>query len=304
MAMAACSSSDGEAPAASSATNLSIVTTIYPLHYLTQRIGGDQAQVANLVPAGTEPHDWEPTPRDIASIHRAKLFVYNGVGLEPWVDRVRRDVPSDSLRIVDASTLVVLIDGEADAHETEEQAGENSDASKDPHVWLDPSRYAQQAEAIALAMTQVDPAGEGTYTANLKALQRDLADLEQEFRTGLSSCKRNAIVTSHAAFGYLADRFGLVQLAVSGLSPEAEPSPARLREIVREVRAIGATHIFFETLVTPKVAQTVAREVGAQTLVLNPLEGLTQEQVRANENYLTLMRKNLANLKVALACQQ
>ncbi|MEK7777222.1 MAG: zinc ABC transporter substrate-binding protein, partial [Chloroflexota bacterium] len=173
----------------------------------------------------------------------------------------------------------------------------------DPHVWLDPRLYGQQAQLIHDAMVQADPAGAAAYDANLSNLQADLAKLETEMRNGLAACRSNTIVSAHEAFGYMAERFGLRQLALAGLTPEVEPSPARMKELVQEIKQTGATYIFFESLTTPAVAEAIARETGAKTLEMNPLEGLTQDQLRAGDNYFTIMRQNLANLRTALACQ-
>ena len=166
--------------------------------------------------------------------------------------------------------------------------------TKDPHVWLDPIRYAEIAERIGEELDRRPEAER--FAAKLRAL-------DGEFRRGLSHCERHEIVTSHAAFGYLAERYGLEQVAITGIAPEAEPTPRELEDVVREVQAVGATTIFFETLVSPRLAETVAREVGAKTAVLDPLEGLTKQEVGAGEDYFSIMRENLAALRKALACR-
>ena len=268
-----------------------VLTTIYPLQYLAQRIGGDRVKATNLVPSGVETHDWEPSPRDIFSIQEANLFIYNGGGFEPWADRVIDGLPKDGPIVVEATAGLEL------GH------GDGQEDNLDPHLWLDPHRYQQQAEAIATALKKTDPPSAEVYSANLNTLREDLDQLQTEMEQGLASCERDAIVVSHAAFGYLVDRLGLEQLAVSGLSPEVEPSPARMREIIEEVQQLGATHIFFETLVNSDVSKTIAREVGAETLVLNPLEGLTKDEQKAGEDYFSIMGRNLANLRTALECR-
>lgn len=290
-----------------------VVSTFYSLQYLAQRISGNRMEVVNLTPPGVEPHDWEPTPRDITTIQRARVFIYNGAGFEPWVERVVAGLPANGPLVVDTTDGLELRHGEGHDHE-EETSGSNGtpqatrepdhdEEELDPHVWLDPDLYGEQARRVAGTLAQADPAGKDVYDANLTSLLEDLEELEEEMEKGLASCKRDTIVVSHSAFSYLMEHLGIKQLSISGLSPEVEPSPARMREIVRQVREIGATHIFFETLVSPAVAQTIAREVGAQTLVLNPLEGLSEQELQAGEDYLTIMRKNLANLRVALGCQ-
>ncbi len=281
---------------------ISVITTVYPLEYLARRIGGERVSVTNLTPPGSEPHTWEPSPADLASIQRAQVFIYNGAGFEPWAERVASELPEEGPVVVEASQGLGL-HALPDAALHQDDTVEHLEGGLDPHVWLDPLRYAQQGEKVKQALAQADPAGEATYAANLASLKEELELLDREMAQGLASCQRDTIVVSHAAFGYLTNRYGIHQLAISGLSPDVEPSPARLREIVEQVRAVGATHIFFETLVSPRVAETIAREVGAQTLVLNPLEGLTPEELQAGQDYFSIMRQNLANLRTALACR-
>ena len=268
-----------------------VLTTIYPLQYLAQRIGGDRVKATNLVPPGVETHDWEPSPRDISSIQKADLFIYNGGGFEPWADRAIDGLSKDGPIVVEASAGLEMSNGDG------------QEDGLDPHLWLDPHRYQQQAEAIAEALRKADPPSAEVYSANLNTLREDLDHLRKEMEQGLASCERGAIVVSHAAFGHLVGRLGLKQIAVSGLSPEVEPSPARMREIIEDVQRLGATHIFFETLVNSDVSKTIAREVGAETLVLNPLEGLTREEQKAGEDYFSIMGRNLANLRTALGCR-
>jgi zinc transport system substrate-binding protein len=278
--------SDGEDDAGEPA----VVTTFYPLQYLAERIGGERVSVKNLVPPGVEPHDWEPRPRDVTAIRRAKVFIYQGAGLEAWAERVLEGLITGGPVVVRATDGLPLT------------RGEGSDEPFDPHVWLDPVLYAKQAMAVRDALAKADPAGAGLYTANLAALTADLDRLTEEMKQGLARCQRATIVTSHSAFGYLAESFGLKQVAVSGLSPESEPSPARLRDVVEQVRREGATHIFFETLVSDAVAKTIAREADVQALALNPIEGLSSDELKAGESYLTVQRQNLANLRTALGC--
>lgn len=291
LALAACTTTAQQSATPSKAT---AIATFYPLQYLAQRIGGDRVEVSSLVPPGVEPHDFEPSPQDIVAIQRGSLFVYNGAGLETWATRVVASLPANGPVPVNATRGLSL----RNALESGEGQG-----GQDPHVWLDPRLYGQQAQIVHDALVRVDPAGAAVYDANLSNLQVDLAKLETEMRNGLASCRLNTIVTAHESFGYLAERFGLRQLALAGLSPEMEPSPARMKELVQEIEGTGAKYVFFESLTTPAVAQAIARETGAKTLELNPLEGLTQDQLQAGEDYFTVMRQNLANLRTALECQ-
>ncbi len=291
LALAACTTTTQQSATPSKAT---AIVTFYPLQYLAQRIGGDRVEVSSLVPPGAAPHDFEPSPQDMVAIQRGSLFVYNGDGLETWATRVVASLPANGPVPVNATWGLPLRNGPENG---EGQGGQ------DPHVWLDPRLYGQQAQIVHDALVRVDPAGAAVYDANLSNLQADLAKLETEMRNGLASCRLNTIVSAHEAFGYLAERFGLRQLALAGLSPEVEPSPARMRELIQEIKETGATYVFFESLTTPAVAQAIARETGAKTLELNPLEGLTQDQLQAGEDYFTVMRQNLANLRTALECQ-
>jgi zinc transport system substrate-binding protein len=273
---------------------VSVVASFYPIEYLARRTGGEHIEVFNPVPPGAEPHDLELTPRSIERIQKSRVFLYLGEGFQPAVDRALDTIKGPDLVVKDVAEGLRLVPG-VDEHEEE--------AGLDPHIWLDPVMAQGIAGNVAAALKQADPANADTYTANADKVKADLAALDADFKSGLANCKRKEIITSHAAFAYLANRYGLEQVPVTGLSPEAEPSPARLQEIIAFAREHDAKYIFFETLVEPKVAQLIASEVGAQTLVLNPIEGLTSEQVSAGSDYISIMRENLANLKTALDCE-
>ena len=271
------------------------LTSFYPLYFLTTSIAGDRFAVRNLVPAGAEPHDWEPSTRDMAALRDAALFVYNGAGLDAWAPRAIAASRSTRRVDVEATQGLPLAPPEGE---------EAANYPSDPHAWLDPLLFKQMAAKVADGLTRADPAGKETYAANLAALQRRLDDLDQAYASGLRDCARREIITSHAAFGYLARRYGLEQIALEGVSPDAEPTPARLAEVARIARERGATYIYFETLVSPKVAETLAHEVGAQTLVLDPLEGLDEKGGQGGkEDYVSVMTANLANLRTGLGCR-
>ena len=263
----------------SSSDDRTVVAAFYPLALAAEQIGGDGISVRNLTPPGVEPHDLELSGSDIRTIADADLVLYLGGGFQPALE--------DAIDSASAQGVNLL-----DAVETSE--GGEAEDGVDPHVWLDPVRYAAIAERIGEELgrgPQAEP-----FVAKVEALDR-------EFRRGLSRCERDEIVTSHAAFGYLASRYGLKQVAITGVSPEAEPTPRDLESVVRQVRAIGATTVFFETLVSPRLAETVAREVGARTAVLDPLEGLSEQEIAAGEDYVSVMRENLAALRKALGCR-
>jgi zinc transport system substrate-binding protein len=254
------------------------VAAFYPLAFAAEQIGGDGVTVENLTPPGVEPHDLELSAGDIQTIGNADVVLYLGSGFQPALEKA---IDSTSAHGVDL----------LDAVETHE--GGEEEHGVDPHVWLDPIRYSLIAEQIGKELDRETEAA---------AFADRLKTLDIEFRRGLSGCEHDEIVTSHAAFGYLAERYGLKQVAITGLSPEAEPTPRDLEQVVDEVRAVGATTVFFETLISPRLAQTVAREVGAQTAVLDPIEGLTEKEAAAGEDYFSVMRENLAALRKALAC--
>lgn len=265
-----------------------IVAAFYPLEFLARELA-PEADIVTVTPAGAEPHDLELTPRDLATLADADLVLYLGNGFQPALERAVRG-KGNALDLLEGIELLERADEHGHGTEGDEREGE---ASFDPHVWLDPRRFAAMAERVAEALG--DPGA-------ASSLVTELEELDGEFRRGLARCERDVIVTSHAAFGYLADAYGLRQIALAGLSPEAEPSPRALERLVDEVEESGATTVFFETLVSPKVAETVARETGAETAVLNPLEGLTERELEAGADYVSVMRENLSALRRALAC--
>jgi zinc transport system substrate-binding protein len=251
-----------------------VVASFYPLAFAAQQIGGVGVDVEDLTPPGVEPHDLEVSPRDVARIQDADLVLLLGDGFQPQVEDAAGN-GSHVIRVLETAGLQVSPDS-------------------DPHVWLDPLRYALVGRRIASALGK--PARGRDFARRLGALDRELS-------RGLSHCRRHDLVTSHAAFAYLASRYGLRQIPITGLSPEAEPSPQRLADAIDEVRASGATTVFFEPLVSPRIADTVARETGAHTAVLDPIEGLTADAADRGETYFTRMRANLRALREGLGCR-
>jgi zinc transport system substrate-binding protein len=275
---------------------LNVVTAFYPLRFLADQIGGSSVSVRDLTKPGAEPHDVELNPRQVAEIVDAGLVVYLK-GFQPAVDQaVQQEGRGHSLDAASVVSLLPLSTGTTGQPATGE--GKESAHGMDPHVWLDPQRYAKIADAVGARLAQADPAHADTYTARAAALHTELDALDAEYAAGLKTCRRRVIVTSHSAFNYLATRYGLTQVGITGISPEAEPSPRRLAAVAAEAQRTGTTTIFFETLVSPKVAETLAREVGARTAVLDPLEGLTEP----GADYFSVMRGNLAALETALGC--
>lgn len=269
-----------------------IVASFYPLAEASARVGGDAVRVENLTPAGTEPHDLELAPRQVETIGSADLLVFVGGGFQPAVDAAAADAP----RTLDVIEGLPTRAGEPDVSTGAEGNPE------DPHVWLDPTLQAEIADRIASALSELAPAERATFDANAGSYADELAALDAEYREGLERCDRRTLVTSHAAFGYLADRYDLRQEAIAGATGEGEPAPDRLAELVRLVRAEGVTTVFTEPLAPPELAETLAREAGVRTAVLDPLEGLTPEQEAAGEDYVSVMRANLDALREGLGC--
>jgi zinc transport system substrate-binding protein len=270
-----------------------VATSFYPLYEFTRQITGTAARVISLVPAGVEPHDWEPSPQDLTRIREARAFVYNGAGLEPWIPKLMQDAPRSGtvlIRATEGIPLLTSADGKRDA------------APTDPHVWLDPVLAVSMVEQIRAGLAKADPAHAPVFGENARTLTGRLQTLHQSFEDGLRSCARRDVVTSHAAFAYLARRYRLHVIPVMGVGPESEPTPADLAAIIRFAREKKVKYIFSETLVSPKLAETLAREVGAGTLVFNPIEGVTPEEAASGADYFTLMEANLKNLRRALDC--
>jgi zinc transport system substrate-binding protein len=253
-----------------------VVAAFYPLAYAAERLGGPGFDVTNLTPPGAEPHDLELTPQEVARIQEASIVLYLSHGFQPAVSKAVEQAHGTKVDILAGLPL---------------HAGQEAGLTADPHVWLDPILFSRVVTRIGTAL--------GRPSAPLVA---ELRKLDREYRHGLRDCKRHEIVTSHAAFGYLAARYGLEQVSITGLTP-AEPTPKQLAHVIQVVRRTHATTVFFETLVSPRLADTVAREVGAQTAVLDPIEGLKPEEQKHGDNYLTIMRRNLAALRKALACR-
>jgi len=250
-----------------------IAAAFYPLAYAAEQVAPPGTEVDNLTPPGAEPHDLELTARDVERVHSANLVLLLGHGFQPQLEAAA-GTGERVLRLLDTPGL-------------------RRHPNNDPHVWLDPVRYSLIVRRIAAALHR--PRAADPLVAKLGALDRD-------YRRGLRTCARREIVTSHEAFAYLGERYGLRQVAITGLSPEAEPTPKRLESVVRIVRQTGATTVFFETLVSPRIADTVARETGARTAVLDPIEGLTSAAQKNGASYFTVMRSNLAHLRAALGC--
>lgn len=291
--LAACKA---DTPPATTVDKVNVVVGFYPLQFITERIGGQNVSVINLAEPGVEPHDMELKPSQIIQIEDADLLLYLK-SFQPALDEaVEQNAASKSF---DVTTVSPLEMGEAHGHEGEQEPAHEDEEALDPHIWLDPIRLATISDAVSGQLAKADPEHSSEYTARAATLRTELSNLDQEFTAGLKDCQRREMFTSHAAFGYLAARYNLEQIGLTGLTPETEPTPQRLADVATQAKEHGATTIFFETLVSPRVAETLATEVGAKTAVLDPLEGLA---AGSKEDYFSVMRANLKALRDALGC--
>jgi zinc transport system substrate-binding protein len=279
-----------------------VVTSFYPLYYLASEIGGDNVNVVNLIPAGVEPHDWTPKSQDLTIASKAQLFLYNGAGLEGWTDDFLTGLPKNSgLVAAEMSKGIEMIHGNPEEDEHEDEGHDHDhDLDVDPHTWVSPKSAIIMAANVRDSLVQADAAHKDEFEANYKELVGKLEALNDEFETKLATAPHNTIVVSHQAFGYLARDYGLKQIAITGLSPDAEPRPQDLLNVAKLVKSEGIKYIYFEELVSRDLANTIADETNTELLVLNPIEGLTPKQEKAGEDYLSLMEQNLQNLLTGL----
>ncbi len=293
MVLSGCANS-GEKPVGRS---VKIYTSFYPMYFLASEIAGDKASVVPMVPAGAEPHDWEPTPKMAVELSEADMLIYNGAGMEPWIDKILPNIDRGKTKIVDASEGIELL--KSQEHIEEEEEG-HVHGIYDPHLWVSPFRLIQQSQNIYRALAEVDPENSEFYRKNKAELDSKLVKLDKDIREASKIFNNNVIVVSHEAFGYFANDYGFKQIAIRGVNPQEEPSPSKMAELVRECRDNKVKYVFFEKLTSPKLSETLAREVGAGTLVLNDAAGLSEEDIKSGKDYITVMYENLENLKKAL----
>jgi zinc transport system substrate-binding protein len=299
-ALAGLLAAGGAACATDSGTDgsLELVAAFYPLEFVAERIGGPDVSVTGLAPPGVEAHDLELTPSQVARISRADLVVYLA-GFQPAVeDAVAEHAAGASFEVAGGSQPEVA-EHDEETGAVPGHADTGHDHDDDLHIWLDPDRLAGIGERLAAELGRLDPAHAAEYSRNAGQLRQELTTLDHQYAAGLADCQRRELIVSHAAFGHLADRYDLAQVAITGLSPEAEPSPQRLAEVINQARAHDATTIYFETLVDPAVADVIATHVGATTAVLDPIEGLPPG---GGGDYFALMRANLDALRTGLGC--
>jgi zinc transport system substrate-binding protein len=290
---------------------LHVVTTFYPMYEFTKNITKDKAKVDLLIPSNIEPHDWEPTPKDMAAIQNADLLIYNSTFMETWIPSIQESLDKDQPLFVEASEGITLMEGaeqyhhdeeghheeesEVDHHEEEESHEESE--QMDPHVWLSPVLAQKEVQTITDAIVKQDPKNKDYYERNSHDYIQRLKELDKLYRTTLQNTSSKEMITQHAAFGYLAKEYGLTQVPIAGLSPSEEPSPAKLAELKEFAMDHQINVIFFEETTSPKVAQTLAGELGAETMVLNTIEGLSKEDQEKGLSYIEVMQNNLKSLE-------
>lgn len=269
-----------------------IVTSFYPLSHIAMAVGGNLVNVRNLVPAGVEPHDFEPSARDLVEIGNADALLYNGAGLESWIKKWNDGISVKPKYIVNMAEVL-----------KKQGAGLFvKDGITDPHFWLDPQIMKKEVAIVRDLLIEIDPSHKDLFTENAKRYTSALDLLDEHFRIGLSSCVLRDIIVLHEAFNYPASRYGINATSIEGFSPNDEPSPKELARIIALAREKGVKHIFFETVASPKFSELIAREIGGTTLVLNPIESLTPNEVQSGEDYFSIMEMNLNNLQIAMQC--
>ncbi len=313
---------------------IAVVTTIYPITWLAEQIGGDRVSVESLVKPGVDAHDFEPTPGDLLTLSRADVFIYNHSSFETWALDALNNIennPPIAIQAADLPEDIEIEHGHDDEEEDHDEAGEehgdeeeehdeageehgdeeeehdeageeHGEEAVDPHVWLDPTQAVSMVRRIQEGFTNADPAGAAVYKSNADALAVRLNDLDGQFQDALESCRSDHVVVSHLAYGHLAERYGLEQIGLAGLSAEFESGPRRIAEIVDRMEELGIKYILEEPVSGSGLSDTVAAEAGAQTLTLHPMESLTPDEVAAGEDYFSIMDKNIETLKLALEC--
>ncbi|MDT0345258.1 metal ABC transporter substrate-binding protein [Streptomyces litchfieldiae] len=304
LTVAGCGSDDDGGGGGSADGKLDVIASFYPMEFLAERIGGEHVSVSTLAEPGAEPHDLDISPRQTAELTEADLVVYLA-GLQPAVDEAIEQ--SGVEHVAEATSFTTLRDQteheehEEEGHEEEsheEEGHEHDHSGQDPHLWLDPAKYAEVAEGVGAALAEADPDHAADYERNTDELTAELTALDEEFTEGLATATTGTFITTHAAFGYLADRYGLHEESIAGLDPESEPSAERMRELQDIAEADDVSTVFFETLVSDETARTLAGDLGLETAVLDPVEGITEDSPGAD--YFEVMRANLQALRQAL----
>lgn len=311
----------GETAKNESNGKMKVITTIYPVYDIAKAVGGDKVDLTMLVPPGSEPHDWEPTAKDMKMIGKAKIFMYSGVGMEPVDKLLSKDILQEAMPVELSKAPGVEVlpmpdfddddhmdeehdhdhdhDKDHDEHEEHEHHEHHHHGAYDPHIWMSPLNMIKETEYTAEVFAKADPENAEYYKENAKKYVAELEQINEELKKWRADADIRTLVVSHLAFGYLAHEYDLKQVGIMGVAPEAEPTADRMAKIVSFVKAEDAKAIFTEELVNQKLAQAIAEESGAKVYELNPLEGLTADQMAKNENYISIMKENIATLKKA-----
>ena len=284
---------------------LQVVTTFYPMYDFTKQVAQDDAEVSMLLEAGMEVHSFEPSSQMIAEIQDADVFIYNSPEMETWVPDVLASIDTSDMVVICASDAITLLEyeGEAHAHDHEsEEKGANAGHSHtvDPHVWLDPVLAQTEVSTIAEGLAEADPDNAEDYLENARIYNGKLNELDEAYRAAFEGTENRTFVTQHAAFAYLAARYDLNQISVTGLNAEVEPSAAALATLSDYVKANNISHIYFENNASSQTAETLAEEVGVELAVLSPLEGITEEDQKKGSDYISVMLENLEALKKSI----
>ncbi len=281
---------------------LTIYTTLYPLEYFAERIGGEDVTAESIIPPGSDAHSFEPTTRTMAELAEADLFIYNGAGMEGFADAAQDTLSNEDVMVLESAKDIHLDESEEEheEHEHEEHA-DHDHGDMNPHIWIDPILAIEQAENIKDALIALDPDQKETFETNFSSLQEELLALDQSFQEMADRADKKEFLISHDAYSYWESRYGLEQLSVSGLSPSQEPTQKQLEEIIETAKSHNLKYMLFEQNATPKPAKAVQKELGLNTLRIHNLSVLTEEDIENNETYFTLMEKNIQTLQKALS---
>ncbi|MEG0551587.1 MAG: metal ABC transporter substrate-binding protein [Vagococcus sp.] len=279
---------------------LNIVTTFYPMYDFADKIVQDKGNVSMLIDGGVEPHDYEPSPKDMAKIQEADVFIYNSHEMETWVESVLKNIDTSKVKVIEASKGIELLEGSHEESEGEDEKEDGHSHAVDPHVWLDPVLVQKEVETISKGIIAVDEKNKDSYTKNTADFNKKLETLNQNFESNLKEAKNREFVTQHMAFSYLAHRYNLKQVPISGLSPDQEPTPKELKQIEDFVKNKKIEIIYTESSASPKIAKTISDATGANLDVLNPMENLSKKERENGADYISVMEKNLEALKKSI----
>ena len=294
-----------QVPRLVSSSQVKVVTSVFPLMEFARAVCGERGEVSLLLPPGAEIHTWRPRPSDIVELSSADLFIFIGSDMEPWLQDLLEGVQNPNLRTLEASHEISLIEKEPASHEHQDKTGDaHEHGAMDPHIWLDFQIDEHIVDRIAAVLSKMDPSGASLFEKNASAYKEKLRKLDRKYKEGLAECTHKVfILGGHAAFGYLANRYGLRQISLYGVSPDSKPTPKKMIEVVELAKTYGIQVIFFEASVSDELARVLARETGARTLVLNPGANLTKEEMRLGKTFFDIMEENLENLKDGLGCR-